>query len=211
MSCVALFPTERNVFYKEREDGMYGTAAFFVSYQLVELPLNFLGATAFSLLAYFVLGMYLDVGSFFLFDFVIFLMLVQGETVGLVMCSFLYNVGLATNLASVFVTVFNIMAGYFRPTADLPWVLRAINYSLVFQYAAEVLAINEFRNLKFSCPDDQALADGSCPFNNGMDVLDTFRFEEDRQWTYLGILIGLVVVFRIGAFFVLRFWKVKRV
>jgi len=197
------------VFYKEREDRMYGTAAFFVSYLLVELPLNFLGAATFSLLAYFVLGMYASAGSFFLFTFIIWLMLVQGETMGMIMCGLIYDVGLATSFAGVFVTVFTIMAGYFRPTGELPWVLRVINYGLVFQYAAEILAINEFEHLTFSCPGDQALSDGSCPFSTGNQVLDTYTFQKDREWPYLGVLIALVCLYRLGAFLVLKYYRAK--
>lgn len=198
-------PTERNVFYKERSDGMYGTGVFYFAYQAVELPLNLFGACLFSVISYFVLGMRTDPGSFFLFTFIIFLLLVQGETFGIMMCGLIYNAELATSVASVFVSIFGIMAGFLRPVSSLPWVLRVLNYALVFQYSAEILGINEFKGMTFTCDDSQRLPDGSCPISTGDQVLDIYTFDPSREWIYLGILCALVVSYRFVAYVVLKY------
>eukprot|EP01117_Protostelium_nocturnum_P018249 TRINITY_DN75_c0_g1_i2.p1 TRINITY_DN75_c0_g1~~TRINITY_DN75_c0_g1_i2.p1 ORF type:complete len:675 (+),score=160.52 TRINITY_DN75_c0_g1_i2:146-2170(+) len=207
LNSVAIFPTERNVFYQERADGLYSTPAFFISYQAVELPLNFFGTFFFSILAYWVLGLYANAGHFFLFVFVSFILLVSGETVGIGMCAIFYDVGMATTVASVFMSIFNIIAGLFRPNDTLFWPLRAINYVLVPRWAATVLGINEFVGKTFECPGEQSQGLPVCPIPNGESLLNLYNISENQLGYAIALLVILTLSYRIIVFLLLHFKK----
>jgi len=159
----------------------------------------------FSILVYWVLGLYATAGSFFLFCLCMFLLLSMGETLGFILCGLFYDVGMATTVSSVFMSMFNIMAGFYRPDNTMPWIVRIVNYVLATKYIAEVIAVNEFEHLQFSCPGVQALPDGGCPLPSGEDVLDEYDFNTSDKWRDLGIAIALSFAYRIIAFLVLKF------
>ncbi|EGC36592.1 hypothetical protein DICPUDRAFT_5674, partial [Dictyostelium purpureum] len=152
LSCIALFPTERNLFYRERNDGLYSTFSFFFSYMTLEIPFNIFGSLGFSCITYFVLGLKLEADSFFIFFLVVFLLTFCGESVGLFVCSMFYNINLATTIANISLCLFSILSGFFRPTAQMPSILRYFNYALPTKWASEVYSANELRGRTFSCP-----------------------------------------------------------
>ncbi|KAF2072567.1 hypothetical protein CYY_006116 [Polysphondylium violaceum] len=207
LNCVALFPTERNLFYRERNDGLYSTLSFFISYLFVEVPFNIFGSLGYACVTYFALGLKHEAGSFFVFTLVIFTLLFAGESVGLLVCSLFYDVGIATTIANVLLSLFTILAGFFRPTASLPHVLRYFNYILPTKWAAEIISVNELRGATFTCPGSQSL-DGNgtiCPISTGEQVLETYSWQDVNMTHSILIMVSLAIAYRIVVYLVLKF------
>ncbi|EGC38478.1 hypothetical protein DICPUDRAFT_28616 [Dictyostelium purpureum] len=207
LSCVALFPTERNLFYRERNDGLYSTSSFFISYMFVELPFNVIGTLGYSAVCYFSMGLKMEADKYFMFCFVIFLLLFSGESVGLFVCSLFYDVGLATTFANVFLSMFTILAGFFRPTDQMPAVLRYFNYILPTKWAAEVYSVNQLKGEVYTCPGKQSL-DGEgkiCPVSNGEQVLTRLGWIDVNIYHSLAVLIGISIFYRLIVFITLKY------
>jgi len=207
LNCVALFPTERNLFYRERNDGLYSTLSFFISYIFVEVPFNVFGSLGYACVTYFALGLKQEAGSFFVFVLVIFTLLFAGESVGLLVCSLFYDVGMATTIANVLLSLFTILAGFFRPTASLPHVLRYFNYILPTKWAAEIISVNELRGARFTCPGSQSL-DGNgtvCPISTGEQVLDNYSWGDVNMTHSILIMVSLAIAYRFVVYLVLKF------
>ncbi|ELR21585.1 ABC2 type transporter superfamily protein [Acanthamoeba castellanii str. Neff] len=186
LNAIAMFPGERNVFYRERIDGLYGTTTFMLSYMSIEIPLDLISVAGCSCLTYFVIGLSLeDAWRFFVFYGVALAFLFTGETVGLFLCSLFYDVGIANMLSAVMFSLFLLMSGYFRGASSLPYPLRYANYGLITYYGAEVLAVNEFHELDLDCEPSQAV-NGTCTYANGDAVIDSLNFDVDRLWPYFG-------------------------
>eukprot|EP01133_Synstelium_polycarpum_P016895 gene16895-20090_t len=207
LSCVALFPQERNSFYRERSDGLYSTVAFFFSYMMVEIPFNAFGALGYAGVSYFTLGMHPGASHFFTFALTVFVLLFSGESVGLFVCSLFYDVGMATTIANVILSLFAVLAGFFRPNGQLPVVLEYFNYALPTKWAAEVLAINEFTGAKFDCPGNQSL-DGKgiiCPISTGEEVLASYGWNGINIHESLIIMVAISIGYRIIGLLALQF------
>ncbi|EFA77807.1 hypothetical protein PPL_09305 [Heterostelium album PN500] len=207
LNCVALFPTERNLFYRERSDGLYSTLAFFFSYGLVELPFNIVGSLGYAAVTYFTLGLQNSAVRFFRFALVIFFLLFSGESVGLFVCSLFYDVGMATTISNVLLSLFSVLAGFFRPNGELPAVLKYFNYALPTKWAAEVIAINEFQGLTFDCPGNQAINGTICPITTGEQVLESYGWNDINIYQSIYVMIIISVGYRIISLLTLQFNK----
>ena len=166
-------------------------------------------STCFSILAYFATGLNPLAANFFIFLACMFALLVFGESIALLVAAIFFDIGMATTVASVCMSVFNIMSGFFRSGATVPEIVKIVNYILPTKYAAEVMSINEFQGLTFNCPGSQALADGACQFSTGTQVLETYAFDVSKLWVDFGIMFGLTICVRFISFLVLHYRKVN--
>jgi len=203
LNAINLVPAELKVYDQERIDGLYHPSAFFLSYMSAEVPLNSVATLIFSIITYFVLGLHPGASHFFLYYAVMVLLVLTGESIGIIMCSLFKNANMAYTISSVLICFVCIMAGLFRPVSSYPEFFQVINYLSPFQYAALVLSVNEFSGETFTCPGSEALSDGSCPFSTGEQVLQSYSFDSNLMWPYFGVLICLMVLFRIVSFCVL--------
>jgi len=204
--CVRAVPVERNLFYRERSDGLYSTAAFCVSYMAIEVPFDLLTSLMYSIVTYVVIGLNPIFARFFVYWLVIFLLVFSGESVGLFLCSIFFDIGLANTIAMVFLSLCLLMAGFFRSISTLPLVLRYLNYGLITAPISQVLVINEFYGESgFTCPGSQALPNGQCPYSTGQQVIDALNFNVDTFWYAVGLACALAAFYRLVAFVLLAF------
>ncbi|GAM24734.1 hypothetical protein SAMD00019534_079090 [Acytostelium subglobosum LB1] len=205
LNCVALFPTERNLFYRERSDGLYSTVSFFTAYSLVEIPFNAFGALGYTAVVYWVLGLHHGVSHVFIFALTIFILLFSGESVGLFVCSLFYDVGLSTTIANVILSLFSLLAGFFRPSSQLPFVLKYFNYALPTKWAGEVIAINEFKGLTFDCPGSQSINGTICPVYTGEQVLESYGWNDINIYESMIIMVVISIGYRLIGLLTLQF------
>ncbi len=72
LNCLAVYPAERDVAYQEFEEGIYPIGAFFLSYSVLELPLEIVACFFFSAMALFVIGLQSSVANYFIYTFAAF-------------------------------------------------------------------------------------------------------------------------------------------
>jgi len=113
-SAVAVFPAERNVFYRECADGTVSTAAFCLSYTLLELPAELVAAFVFAVMMGPISGLQSAPHHFFVQTYVAAAIVNAGESVGIAFCGLIYHVGFSVTLVSVFLSFWTIMAGFFQ-------------------------------------------------------------------------------------------------
>jgi len=206
---ISLFPVERDVFYRERIDGLYGTMTFLLSYMSVELPFDLVSLTGACSFTYFVIGLNInDAWRFFVFYGVCLSALFTGETMGMLLCSLFGNVGIANMLSATLFSLLLLMCGFFRSQSTLPYPLRYLNYVFITKYCGEVLAINQFQGLSISCPASQSI-NGTCTYTNGDEVITSLGFHEDHLWPYFGVMLFLAVLYRFIVFLTLKLKPVR--
>ena len=106
LNCIALFPTERNVFFREYVDGDYTALAFFLSFVLIAVPYLLVSALLIALLMTYAIGLQPDILATLEFAGVIFAFIFTGECVGLMFCAMFMHVGFAVNVMSVVLSLF---------------------------------------------------------------------------------------------------------
>jgi len=204
---IAVFPTERNVFYREKLDGAYSSQAFLASYMVNEIPFELITCMIYTCFVMLAVGLQTSPDRFFSFFFITWCLVFSGESFGLIFCGIFYTIGFSVTMTSVVLSAFCGMVGLL--SVDMPAFLKAINHISIMKYACEFAAINEFTDLTFTCTDVQKLSDGTCPYTNGEQVLATYKFDPNSKWQNFGLIILLTFVYRAIAFLIFKLIKRK--
>lgn len=204
LNAVALFPTERNSFYRERQDKLYSTAAFVISYLLAEIPIAMVSVLIYSVLTYAVIGLKTEFSAFLIFYTALFFILFAGESFGIMLCAAFYDIGVANSLAAVIFSLFMLMSGFFRPISGIPAVLRYFDYLMITAYATQVLAINEFEGATYTCPENT-----TCRYQTGEDVLQSLDIDPNNFWFCFAAIILLAFLYRFIGYLILRFKRIS--
>jgi len=80
---VAIYPNERDVFYRENDDGTYSAEAFFAQYITLEVPLEIISALVFAILTDLAAGLPRNPQMFFACFFNCFCIVSCGESIGI--------------------------------------------------------------------------------------------------------------------------------
>jgi hypothetical protein len=86
---VAIYPNEKDVFYRENDDGTYGVEAFLMQYITLEVPFEIGTSFIFAVLTDVAAGLPRTKQMFFVCFFNCFCIVSCGESLGIMVCSFL--------------------------------------------------------------------------------------------------------------------------
>ncbi|PBK97301.1 P-loop containing nucleoside triphosphate hydrolase protein [Armillaria gallica] len=205
---IAVYPVERDFFYREYDDGAYSIESFFIAYVLLELPCEITSCLMFSALTAIATDLRRTVSMFFVVSLNALCIVNAGETLGILFNTLLdENTGLALNVTNVILSVAMFMAGLM--SLDMPAFLKGLNKLSPLGYAVRNIMPYAFRGLVFSCDDDQRLADGTCAVSSGEQVLDTFELGGINAQLNLGAIVVAMVLYRLLAYGVLKLVKAK--
>lgn len=199
---IAIYPNERDVFYREDDDGVYSVDAFIASYTILEVPFEIVSSLVFGVLGVIAIGMPRTVVLYFVTSFTCFCIVSCGESLGIMFNTVLPHTGFAVNVMGVFLSVATLMAGIL--SIDMPDFFVALNYLSPIRYGTRAVAPYSLLGVEFTCNDFQRLPDGGCPIETGQDVLDLYNLNDDPV-VNVAALAGCVVVYRLLAWGLLRF------
>ncbi len=106
LSCIAIFPAERNVFYREYVDGGYPAIGFFLTYFILAIPFLLVSAVLIALLVTYAIGLQPTGDALVVFSYVVFCFILVGECIGVLFCALFMHVGFAVNIMSVVISLF---------------------------------------------------------------------------------------------------------
>ena len=106
LSCIAIFPSERNVFYREYVDGDYSALAFFLAYFIICIPFLIVTSVIISALVTFAVGVQPTGLALAIFTGVVFCFIFVGECIGVIFCSIFMHIGFSVNIISVVISIF---------------------------------------------------------------------------------------------------------
>lgn len=203
---IAIFPLERNVFYREYVDGTYSTAAFFLSYFLLSIPFILLSAVCIAVLFTYAIGLRPEFGAFLIFTYVTFCFMFVGECVGVAFCALFFHIGFSVNIMSVVISIFCVMAGFL--SESMPYAVQVVNYISPMKWGAWIVMNVAFQGLEFSCEGQGGDNVTSCVFQTGEDVIDLYHMDaragNGGLSLHLGVLGGVTLAFFALSYVVLR-------
>ncbi|KAG6002189.1 hypothetical protein E4U54_000935 [Claviceps lovelessii] len=204
---VAVYPHERDVFYREHDDDVYTVDAFLASYTLMKVPFEMISSLIFGALAAFAIGLPSTATMFFVCTFACFGVVSCGESLGILFNTLIGHTGFAVNIMGVFLSVATSICGVL--SIDMPGLFTALNYLSPIRYATRAVAPYSLRGMRFTCTDAQRLPpDGHCPIDTGTQVLDLYKFNVDPV-VNVACLAGCVVVYRLLAWLLLRVMRAR--
>ncbi|KAI2466210.1 P-loop containing nucleoside triphosphate hydrolase protein [Annulohypoxylon bovei var. microspora] len=203
---VAVYPAEREVFYREDDDSVYSVEAFLSTYTLLEVPFEIVACLLFGVLADFAVGFPRTAEMYFVYVFCCFGIVSCGESLGIMFNTLFNHTGFAVNIISILLSVAQIMAGIM--SIDMPALFKAFNYISPLKYATAALAHFTLSGVQFTCEDAQRLPDGQCQIQTGEQVLDLYKLNVN-PYVNLGALAATIVVYRLVAWLLLRLVRTR--
>ncbi|KAJ5145829.1 uncharacterized protein N7515_000393 [Penicillium bovifimosum] len=204
----------RSIVNKHRSFTFYRPSALFIAQILVDTAFAIARILVFSIIVYFMCGLHLDPGAFFIFVLIILegyvTMTVFFRTVGCVSPDFDY----AIKFASVIITFFVLTSGYLIQWSSAQVWLRWIYFVNPFGLGFASLMVNEFRHLTLTCTKDSLVPTGpgyddiahqACTLAGGEPgsaiipgsnyLAQTFSYLGGDLWRNFGIMLALIVGF----------------
>ncbi|KAG8888726.1 hypothetical protein FRB98_006983 [Tulasnella sp. 332] len=124
---VAIFPADRDLFWHEvRSSAAYSSAAFLLSFTLIEIPLEIVASLVAAVVSNLGNGMQTSPRIFFELVFVEWALLSTGESIGIIFGVFTQSMGFNVSLVSTFITIMVQASGVLSVTIpgwvdDLAW------------------------------------------------------------------------------------------
>jgi len=165
---VTVFSSELPIFLREHFNGMYRVDTYFLTKQIVELPVSIVGPALFVVIFYFMVGLDITAEKFFLHLVIVLLILQVVMSLGYFMSCISPNAEVGLALAPVIVIPFLLFGGFFLNTVDVPIWLIWLKYLSWFLYGFEALLINQWDGIEnITCPAEPKMV-GSLLFNNSI-------------------------------------------
>ncbi|KAH0354154.1 putative ABC transporter, partial [Aureobasidium melanogenum] len=203
---------DRAIFMKERANGLYGPTSFLVSNFLTGLPYLFIITFLFSVVVYWLSNFRNTAGGFWTWVMWLFLDLIAAESL-VVFITSLVPIFVVALAATAFANgLWMCTMGFMVRPADLNPFWRYVFHYIDYQsYVFEGMMVNEFASRNYTCPSnghggyDCAYDTPLSPqgFIPGTALLDTYGYKAGRTGEYIGILLAIIIVYRLLGWFVL--------
>ncbi|GAB5361129.1 hypothetical protein AAMO2058_000687800 [Amorphochlora amoebiformis] len=175
------FVIERASFLREYQVGTFGIAPYFLSKFFVDLVVTLFQTLLGCVCSVFAMGLK---GNFFAIWMSVYLLAIVAESQTTLIGCVVTNVKDAMELMPLAFVPQLLFAGFFVRIEQIPIWLRWVQWLCSLKYAVNLVLIVEFEG------------DDSTEVEN---LLDDTNVERDLVWLYVGMLIVLMVVFRVVA------------
>ena len=199
---------------KHSQFTFYRPSALWIAQIVVDATFAIARIVVFGIIVYFMCGLTLDAGAFFIFILIIFLgyidMTVFFRTIGCLCPGFDH----AMNFVAVLISLFVITSGYLVQWSAAQVWLRWIYFINPFGLGFTALMVNEFRGLEMTCTQESLVPNGpgyddithqACTLAGGEPgsaivpgasyIATTFSYMEGDLWRNFGIMMALIVGF----------------
>ncbi|KAK3094013.1 hypothetical protein FSP39_022934 [Pinctada imbricata] len=194
LNAVAIFPPLRDLYYRECRDGLYSTSTFLLTYAIHIIPFHAAASFIFSIIVYWVTGLYPDWERFGIYYAVSFVLSFVGEIITVGTMGVLINPQVANSTSALVLTASLLIAsGLLRSIKNMLEIFQWAGWLSVHKYSTEILVANEFHGLNFTCLKD---SDVPCQYTSGDDYLNEFYPDAiDNMHRNFGALGGFMVSF----------------
>jgi ABC-type multidrug transport system ATPase subunit/ABC-type multidrug transport system permease subunit len=201
------FLEEREIFLKERSLAYYRVLPYFLAKSIAEFPLS-LAPLLFGIVLYWIVGLNPDLDRFGIFLVLVFLASFVSESLGLFIAALAKSAALANAISPLFLVFFLILSGLYLNNDTVPdWIIW-LKYISFIKYAYHGMMVNEFVGLEFT--GSQLLPNGTVVtvVQTGDEVIERLAMaDEGTVLDDILILIGMSLIYRLGAYLVLRFLR----
>ncbi|XP_010189295.1 PREDICTED: ATP-binding cassette sub-family G member 5 [Mesitornis unicolor] len=202
LNAVALFPPLRAISDQESKDGLYKKWQMLLAYIVHFLPFSVISVAIFSTFIYWTVGLYPDASRFGIFFAVVLASHIIGELLTLVILGVVQN----PNIVQSGVALLNsagviVGTGLVRTIEDMPTPFKILSYLTFQKYSSEVLVVNEFYGLNFTCgkSNSSTASNAACVFSHGIQFIEKSFPDALSQFTLHFLILyaflpGLAIV-----------------
>ena len=198
---IAIYPNERDVFYREQDDGAYSVEVFLLSYTLLEIPFEIIASILFGILGAYAINLQQSVEMIFILAFNSFCVVNCGESLGILFNTFFSHAGFAVSVISILLSLATILGGIM--SLNVPSFLQALNHLSPIKYNVANVVPYAMRNISFTCTDSERLSNGHCPIETGDQVLQLYNLQTDAGLNVLALGV-CTIIYRLLAYVALK-------
>lgn len=209
---IPAFLEDRALFMKERANGLYGPTSFMIANFVTGIPYLFLISILFSVVAYWLSNFRPTAGAFFTWIMWLFLDLIAAESL-VVLISSLVPIFVVALAATAFANGLWMCTGGFlvQPNSLNPFWRYVFHYIDYQSYVFQGMMVNEFGARNYTCGTDSK-GNCSCMYEtkladqcliDGNGVLSNYGYKTGETGKWVGILLGIVVGYRLLGWLVL--------
>eukprot|EP00005_Dracoamoeba_jomungandri_P002507 CAMPEP_0174254988 /NCGR_PEP_ID=MMETSP0439-20130205/4318_1 /TAXON_ID=0 /ORGANISM="Stereomyxa ramosa, Strain Chinc5" /LENGTH=591 /DNA_ID=CAMNT_0015336919 /DNA_START=239 /DNA_END=2011 /DNA_ORIENTATION=- len=164
-------PAAKAVFIREHSSGAYSTLPYYLAKSFTDIPFQIIFPALFGTIVYCMVGYQEEFEKYLIF--VLVLVTVTSVAVATALCigSVAPSPELATILTPLTLIPLFLLGGFFINDDSIPVWLQWAKYLSFFKYGFEILVLNEFEGLTFTCKPSEETDNGQCPIENGDDVI----------------------------------------
>ncbi|KAF2091424.1 ATP-binding cassette transporter-like protein [Saccharata proteae CBS 121410] len=196
------FLEDLSLFLKERANGLYGPTSFMLANFVVGVPYLFLITVLFSLVAYWLGNFQPTATAFWTWVMWLFLDLLAAESL-VVLLSSIMPVFVVALAATAFANgLWMSVGGFMVAPNNLNVFWRYVFHYIDYQsYVFQGMMVNEFGERTYGCGEGcqcmyEPVEEGACRIN-GKRVLEGYGYRTDRMGEWVGILVAIIVVYRL--------------
>ncbi len=213
---VPSFLEDRATFAKERANGLCGPLAFTISNFLIGLPYLFLIALLFSVVEYWLSNFRPNANAFWTWVLWLFLDLVAAESLIVLVSSIFPVFVVALSVAAFANGLWMCVDGFLVPMGTLNVFWKYVFHYIDYQaYVFQGMLVNEFEQRIFDCAGSQQ--EGyQCMYQSdlapkgqirGTAVLQAFNYHGGLEGEWVGIMIAIILGYRVLGWLVLYLKK----
>ncbi|XP_051831147.1 ATP-binding cassette sub-family G member 5 [Antechinus flavipes] len=215
LNAITLFPDLRAVSDQQSQDGLYQKWQMLLAYILHILPFSILGVVIFSSVLYWSVGLYPEGARFGYFCAATFVPHLVGELLTIVLLGVVQSPNIVNSEVAL-LTIAGVLvgSGFMRNINDMPIPLKILGYFTFQKYSSEILIVNEFYGLNFTCGGSNSSAGNPlCLFTQGNMFIErtcpgaTSRFTTNFLilYAFIPVLVILgIIVFKIRDYLISR-------
>ncbi|KAK6539934.1 hypothetical protein TWF694_008769 [Orbilia ellipsospora] len=209
---VPAFLEDQSTFVKERANGLVGPSAFLISNFIIGLPFLFFIAILFSVVEYYLSNFRHDAQAFFRFTMWLFLDLLAAESL-VVLVSVIFPIFVVALAIAAFANgLWMCVGGFLVPMNILNPFWKYVFHYIDYQaYVFQGMMVNEFKERTYTCArmDEGYQCSYPSALNSegkieGTAVLKAFNISLNQEGEWVGILIAIIIVYRLLSYLVLR-------
>ncbi|KAH0535981.1 hypothetical protein FGG08_007118 [Glutinoglossum americanum] len=206
---VPAFLEDRGTFIKERANGLYGATSFMITNFLIGMPYLFTIAVIFSVLSYWLANFHPTATSFLTYIMWLFIDLLAAESLVVLISSLFPNFVVSLALVAFANGLWMCVGGFLVNPTILNVFWRYVFHYIDYQtWVFQGMMVNEFAHREYSCG-----IGCTCMYQTdlapkcmiaGTGVLDAYGYTQGRTAKWVGILLGIVVGYRMLGWVVLQ-------
>lgn len=213
---VPAYLEDRSQYVKERHNGLYSATHLIISNFLIGIPYLFLFSLLFSVISYWLSNFRPTASAFFIWVLWLFLDLLAAESLVVLLTSlfpsFVISLALVAFANGLWMSVDGFMV---QPTVLNVFYKYVFHYWDYQKYVFQNMMINEFAYRTYECARD-GQGGCFCMFPSelasecriaGQGVLDQYNYQRGYMGKDIGIMMGIILGYRIAAWAVLMLRK----
>ncbi|KAG8177287.1 hypothetical protein JTE90_029423 [Oedothorax gibbosus] len=191
------FTFEQAIFLREHWNGMYRTDIYFLCKTIAETPVITISAALMVTIIYWMTGFNPDWRAFLYYLLIMVLISLTGASFGYMMSAASPSYNVALSITTPLVMPMVLFGGFYLNAGSIPVYFVWIKYLSWLYYGNEALVINQWSSItNITCFTE------GCQ-STGKEVLAGLSFNEDNFFFDIGMLVVLMVFYRLLAFMAL--------